>query len=131
MNGGVLTEVFGGRGAAVGSEVAADLGGIALGGVALGGGLVVLGRGGPQGGELSDVLVEVGELLGELCGYVGAGGLPGVADLQDVPDLGQAESGGLASADELQAGEGLGWVVAVPVGAAVHRGQQPVLFVEP
>lgn len=97
----------------------------------MGGGLVVLGRGGPQGGELSDVLVEVGELLGELCGYVGAGGLPGVADLQDVPDLGQAESGGLASADELQAGEGLGWVVAVPVGAAVHRGQQPVLFVEP
>ncbi|PLC11861.1 hypothetical protein AUQ48_05960 [Kocuria flava] len=109
----------------VASEVAADLLGIALGGIPPDCDLVVLGHGGSQGGELSDVLIEAGQLLGQLAGHVGAGSLPGVADPQDLADLGQGEPGDLAAADELQSGEGLWWIVAVPVGTALGRGSSP------
>ncbi|SLM96096.1 hypothetical protein FM105_05375 [Brevibacterium yomogidense] len=45
-------------------------------------------------------------MLGQLGGHVGAGSAPGVADLQDLANLGQTEPGDFAAADELQSGDG-------------------------
>ena len=60
-----------------------------------------------------------------------AGSLAVVADVEDLPDLGEGESGGLAAVDEVDPGEALGRVVAVAAGRALGRGQEPLVFIEP
>ena len=59
-------------------------------------------------------------------GHVVAGCVAGVADVDHLADLGQAQAGGLAATDEVQPGQGRGLVVAVPVGGAFGRREQPL-----
>lgn len=81
--------------------------------------------------ELSEFQVNVGQACVEQVAYVIAGSLAVVADVEDLPDLGEGESGGLAAVDEVDPGEALGRVVAVAAGRALGRGQEPLVFIEP
>ncbi len=60
-----------------------------------------------------------------------AGGLPAVADLEDLLDLGERPSGRLAAVDEVDASDRLGGVVAVSGRRTFSRRQQPLLLIEP
>ena len=56
-----------------------------------------------------------------------AGRLSVVADVQDLADLGKCEPGSLAAVDEVDAGDGLGRVVAIARRGALGGRQQPLL----
>lgn len=78
-----------------GSQVAAYLSGVALVGVPRRDCCVELGHGSPQSGEVGDLLVQAGQLLGQLAGRLGTGSLPRVTDLENVTDLGQGSPASL------------------------------------
>jgi hypothetical protein len=78
--------------------------------------------------ELLDAAVEVGEALVDECGDVLAGGLAVVGDHQHLADLCERESGVLGVANEIQAVNGLGWVVAVACRCAGRVGQESRRF---
>src|SRR3954451_13851382 len=59
-----------------------------------------------------------------------AGCFAGVADVQDLADLGQREPGATATSNEVHARHGVGPVVPVPVGSTFGMRQQAALLVE-
>lgn len=58
------------------------------------------------------------------------GSLAVVADLEDLPDLGECESGCLPAMDEVDALYGLVRVVTIATGCARSGRQEPLFFVE-
>ncbi len=112
-----------------------SLNGLAAVGVSAVGGIKPLGAFG-QGKELIagsveglDVPVEILEMLIEEVEHVVAGCLPLAPEIQDRSDLGEGEAGGLGVANEAQPADGFTAVVAVTVGGAIRRGQDPDVLV--
>src|SRR3546814_5814343 len=81
-------------------------------------------------GELRDPGLDVGQPVGDHPPDVRAGGVPAVADLADLPDLPPGESARLGVADELQAVDGFGVVVAVARRGARWVGEESCRFPE-
>ena len=112
-------------------QVPADLVWAACVGVRVRGVVPEVGDGAVQGGELGDLLLDLGQARVEEVSHVLAGRVAAVADVKDLADLGEGEACGLATVNEVDPGDGVGRVVAVPGWRPVGRGQQSLLFVEP
>lgn len=89
-----------------------------------------LGDGGPQQLQVGDLTVKFGEACREQLLDVLAGGGAGVAEVEDVPNLSQRQTGVATAADEVQAGDGVLGVVAVAAAGAFGCGEEPDFFVE-
>ena len=70
-------------------------------------------------------MLEVGKASVEEIPDVLARRLPVVADIEDLSDLGERESRSLAAVDEVDAGKGLGAVVAVAGGVRCAGRSRP------
>jgi hypothetical protein len=84
-----------------------------------------------QRDELADLVFEVGEPGVEQVSDVLAGRLAPVADVEDLPDLGEGEPSGLSAVDEVDPGDGLWVVVAVPRRSALGPREETFVLVEP
>src|SRR5699024_6425519 len=89
------------------SQVAADGRGVAAGGVAGGGTVAKVRDGVSQCLQVGDLLVQVAQAGLEQVVHVLAGRDSGVADVEDLADLGQGEPSGAAAANEIQAHQGI------------------------
>jgi hypothetical protein len=114
--------------AASGDDVAHALG-WAVFGVKGGGPLGQLPQFATQLLELQDALIEVGGVALKQVGDMGAGGLPVVAEGDDLADLAQGEADRLGSPDEPEAPQDRLVVAAVARGGAGRRGQDADLLV--
>lgn len=81
------------------------------------------GYGCPEGGQFSDLSVQVGEFLGQQLPNVLARHSAGVSQLQNLTDLSQGKSGGSTAADELQPSDHLFRVVPVTVWRSLRSRQ--------
>ena len=71
--------------------------------------------------QVGDLAVQVAQVGFEQGVHVLAGCDSGVADVEDLANLGQGEPSGAAAANEVQARQGRRGVVAVSVGGALRR----------
>ncbi|MGY4543731.1 hypothetical protein ACVWY0_003674 [Arthrobacter sp. UYNi723] len=92
---------------------------------------MVLGHGDSERGQFGDLPVQGAQLVGQLLTYVGAGRVPGVADPQDLVNLGKAEASFFTAPDEFEPADRLGGVLAVSTDCTADVGQEAALFVEP
>jgi hypothetical protein len=81
-------------------EDRADVGMGAVGGIGARGPALEGGQGDTGFRELSDALVDLGEVSGDQAGHMLAGGMAAVTNGQDGADLGQCEPSCLGMADE-------------------------------
>ena len=88
-------------------QVPADLVWAACVGVRVRGVVPEVGDGAVQGGELGDLLLDLGQARVEEVSHVLAGRVAAVADVEDLADLGEGEACGLATVNEVDPGDGI------------------------
>ena len=91
----------------MGLQVAADLAGVVGVGLVEGDVFVQLGHGGAEALEGADLVVQVGQSLGEQTVDVLARRATGVPDVEDLANVGESETCGAPTADEIQTGDDL------------------------
>jgi hypothetical protein len=87
-----------------------------------------LGERGADGGEVGDLLIDLGDLADGPLAQVRAR-VAAAAGVEQAGDLVEGEAEPLRRLDHVEQGDGVGWVEPVPAVRAVRFGQQPAAFV--